>query len=212
MTDELEGRCGSCARFVRASEQVDSEGKVRRMGDCLLGVWPSPLSEHSTCAHYAKRGEFQATPPKKESRGSRQRAAQPTPRVRAPLVVPEELLDMDADEFRLVLRHVLRDELGLGEAHIGPRWEGGEVILKPGREGTAEKRIPIEGLFRKIVLIRDKLRVLEQKINAHPRLTDEEKVQMQQYVTQCYGSLTTFNVLFTSKDDAFVGQRGAKDD
>ncbi len=119
---------------------------------------------------------------------------------------------MDADEFRLVLRHVLRDELGLGDAHIGPRWEGGEMILKPGREGTAEKRIPIEGLFRKIVLIRDKLRVLEQKINAHPRLTDEEKVQMQQYVTQCYGSLTTFNVLFTSKDDAFIGQRGSKDD
>jgi len=118
---------------------------------------------------------------------------------------------MDADEFRLVLRHVLRDELGLGDAEIGPRWSGGEMVLKPGREGTAEKSIPIEQLFRKVVLIRDKLRVLEQKINSHPRLTDEEKVQMQQYITQCYGSLTTFNILFTSKEDGFIGQRG-KDD
>ncbi len=118
---------------------------------------------------------------------------------------------MDADEFRLVLRHVLREELGLGDAALGPRWQGGEMILKPGRDDTAEKRIPIESLFRKVVLVRDKLRVLEQKINSHAQLTDEEKVQMQQYVTQCYGSLTTFNVLFTSKEDGFVGQRG-KDD
>ena len=212
MSDDLEGRCGSCARFVRAREQTEADGTVRRVGDCLLEVWPSPLSERSTCSHYAKRGEFKPSPPKKTSRRGSSRRAQAAPAPSPqPLVIPEDLLNMDADEFRLVLRHVLRDELGLGEAAIGPRWAGGEMILKPGREGTAEKTIPIESLFRKVVLIRDKLRVLEQKINSHPRLTDEEKVQMQQYVTQCYGSLTTFNVLFTSKEDGFVGQRG-KDD
>lgn len=119
---------------------------------------------------------------------------------------------MDADEFRRVLRYVIRDELGLGEVQLGGRWSGGEVILKPGKEGTAEKRIPIESLFHKVVMIRDKLRVLEQKLNAHPNLSDEEKVQMQQYVTQCYGSLTTFNVLFAERDDGFSGQKGAKDD
>jgi hypothetical protein len=115
---------------------------------------------------------------------------------------------MDAEEFRNVLREVIRDELGLHTASLGSRWEGGEVILKPGKEGTADKRIPIESLFHKIVMVRDKLRVLEQKLNSHPTLTDADKVQLQQYVTQCYGSLTTFNVLFADRDDGFIGQRG----
>jgi hypothetical protein len=207
----LEGRCGSCARFVHATDRAGADGKVERVGDCLLGVWPSPLSERGTCTHYAKRGEFKPSTGKRPQATSPKKAGPPVRPPQQPLTIPEDLLNMDADEFRLVLRHVLRDELGLGNAHIGPRWEGGEVILKPGREGVAEKRIPIENLFRKVVLIRDKLRVLEQKINSHPHLTDEEKVQMQQYVTQCYGSLTTFNVLFTSKDDGFVGQRGGED-
>jgi len=119
---------------------------------------------------------------------------------------------MDADEFREVLRDVIREELGVTEVALGGRWEGGELVLRPGKEGTAEKRVPIEALFSKIVSIRDKLRVLEQKLNAHPRLSVEEKVQMQQYVTQCYGSLTTFNVLFANRADGFTGQKGDKDD
>ena len=82
------------------------------------------------------------------------------------------------------------------------------MILKPGKPGLQEKRIPVDSLFHKVVMIRDKLRVLEQKINAHPKLAPEEKVQLQQYVTGCYGSLTTFNVLFSNRDDQFVGQKG----
>jgi len=119
---------------------------------------------------------------------------------------------MDADEFRNVLRQVLQEELGVRPVELGSRWSGGEVVLKPGKEGTAEKSIPIEVLFHKIVMIRDRLRVLEQRINGHAQLSDEEKVQMQQYVTQCYGSLTTFNVLFADRRDGFVGQKGDKDD
>ncbi len=114
---------------------------------------------------------------------------------------------MDADEFRQVLRSVIREELGTSVVDLGRRWQGGEVVLKPGKEGTQEKRVPIDAFFHKIVMVRDKLRVLEQRINAHPKLDDEEKVQMQQYVTQCYGSLTTFNVLFDDKNDGFVGQK-----
>ena len=114
---------------------------------------------------------------------------------------------MDADEFKAVLRAVIQEELGTGTVDLGGRWQGGEVIIKPGKEGTQEKRVPLEAFFHKIVMVRDKLRVLEQKINAHPKLDDEEKVQMQQYVTQCYGSLTTFNVLFAAQDDGFVGQK-----
>jgi hypothetical protein len=118
---------------------------------------------------------------------------------------------MDQQEFRQVLREVLLDELGVRDVELGERWQGGEVVLIPGKQGTAEKRIPIDSLFRKVVLIREKLRVLEQKINNHDKLSDEDRVQLQQYLTQCYGSLTTFNALFRSKDDYFTGQ-AAKDE
>ena len=210
----LDGRCGSCARFVRVTETVDENGEVRRAGECLLGVWSPPIFETNTCSQYVRKGTFAAAPqkaarptrtsPRPSTYGGNARSPSPTP---LSLVLPEEILDMDADEFRRVLRDVLQDELGVRPVDLGGRWEGGEVVLKPGKEGTAEKTIPIEALFHKIVMIRDRLRVLEQRINGHPKLTDEEKVQMQQYVTQCYGSLTTFNVLFADRRDAFVGQK-----
>ncbi len=114
---------------------------------------------------------------------------------------------MDQDTFRQVLREVLLDELGVRDIDMGDRWRGGELVLVPGREGTQEKRMPLDVFFKKIVMVRDKLRVLEQKINGHKGLTDDEKVQLQQYITGCYGSLTTFNVLFRSKDDHFTGQK-----
>lgn len=114
---------------------------------------------------------------------------------------------MDEESFRRVLTEVIRGEFGVGEAAIAGKWEGGEMILKPGKEGLQEKHIPIDTLFHKVVMIRDKLRVLEQRINGHPKLGADEKVQMQQYVTACYGSLTTFNVLFAAREDQFVGQR-----
>jgi hypothetical protein len=112
---------------------------------------------------------------------------------------------MDIGDFRRVLREVLSEELGIGEAELGGRWEGGEIVIKPGKPGTAEKRIPLDAFFHKIVMVRDKLRVLEQKINSHPGLTDADKVQLQAYVTGCYGSLTTFNALFANRSDWFVG-------
>lgn len=114
---------------------------------------------------------------------------------------------MDAEEFRSVLREVLREELGLGEPQLALRWRGGELVLKPGKEGTAEKRVPLETFFHKLVMVRDKLRVLEQRINAHSGLSSQDKVQLQQYITQCYGSLTTFNILFADRADQFIGQK-----
>jgi hypothetical protein len=215
--ERLRGWCGTCARFVRVIETIDENGEVKRSGDCLLGVWPSPLYETNTCSQYVMRGTFKAEPSRtartttrtpRTPRMSGATSTRETPRERAPLVIPEELLDMDADEFRAVLREVIRDELGVAEVELGGRWIGGEVVLKPGKEGTAEKRVPIEAFFHKIVMIRDKLRVLEQKVNASKQLSDEDKLQMQQYITGCYGSLTTFNVLFADKSDQFAGQKG----
>jgi hypothetical protein len=211
---DLDKRCGSCARFVRVIEMIDENGEVKRKGECLLMVWPPPLYEHNTCSQYVKKGTFTGKPQPKE-RSARAPRQSPRPparpgeaRVPFEFELPEELLDMNADEFREVLREVIRDELGVADVELGGRWQGGEVVLKPGKEGTQEKRIPIEALFAKIVMIRDKLRVLEQKINGNGKLSAEEKVQLQQYVTGCYGSLTTFNVLFANKGDTFVGQKG----
>jgi hypothetical protein len=208
---DLANRCGTCARFVRVMEKIDENGEVKRHGECLLGVWPSPLYETSTCRQYVLKGTFTAKPlPVARTRSPRVVRLPQAPGERRSITIdlPEELLDMNADEFREVLREVIRDELGVADVELGGRWQGGEVILKPGKEGTQEKRIPIEALFAKIVMIRDKLRVLEQKINSNGKLTAEEKIQMQQYVTGCYGSLTTFNVLFANKGDLFVGQKG----
>ena len=90
---------------------------------------------------------------------------------------------------------------------LGNRWEGGTMILKPGDEGLKEKEIPIETFFHKIVMVRDRLRVMEQRINSSANLSDEEKVNLQQYITRIYGSLTTFNVLFRRKEDGFTGEK-----
>jgi hypothetical protein len=88
------------------------------------------------------------------------------------------------------------------------RWVGGEMILKSSQQSLEPKKIPLETFFHKIVMIRDRLRVMEQQINGHKVLSDSEKVQLQQYITRIYGSLTTFNVLFKSREDHFVGQKG----
>jgi hypothetical protein len=215
MSDPLDRRCGSCARFVRVVETIDVTGEVKRVGECLLGVWPSPLYATSTCSQWVQRGAVKSRPEPRPVSARRAPRASPAAgaspvaaRPATPLTLPEDLLDMDADEFRRVLSRVIREELGVGEIDLSGRWEGGEMILKPGKEGLQEKRIPLDSLFHKIVMIRDRLRVLEQKINQHPKLASDEKVQLQQYVTGCYGSLTTFNVLFANREDHFVGQKG----
>jgi hypothetical protein len=91
---------------------------------------------------------------------------------------------------------------------LGAKWTGGKMVMFPGEPGLKEKEVPMETFFHKIVMVRDRLRVLEQKLNAS-ELTDQEKVDMQQYITRVYGSLTTFNVLFKNKDDQFAGEKGS---
>jgi len=89
---------------------------------------------------------------------------------------------------------------------LGDKWDGGTMILKPGDDNMKSKEIPIDTFFHKIVMVRDRIRVMEQRINSS-KMTDEEKVNLQQYITRIYGSLTTFNVLFKYKDDHFKGAK-----
>lgn len=114
---------------------------------------------------------------------------------------------MTREEFAEAIREALREEAG--DVRLAPRWEGGTAVLKPGDPSTQPKEVPLDALFHKIVMIRDRLRVLEQKINGHEKLSGAEKVEMQQYVTRCYGSLTTFNLLFRDEKDRFTGEKGA---
>lgn len=94
---------------------------------------------------------------------------------------------------------------------LGDKWIGGTMLLQTADKTLKPKEIPIEDFFHKIVMLRDRLRVLEQSINSNKKLNEEEKVNIQQYITRCYGSLTTFNVLFKNKEHWFVGEKGAKE-
>lgn len=90
---------------------------------------------------------------------------------------------------------------------LGDKWKNGMMILKPEDTALKPKEIPVEMFFHKIVMVRDRIRVMEQRINAS-ELSDEEKINLQQYITRIYGSLTTFNILFKNKEDQFVGEKG----
>ena len=122
-------------------------------------------------------------------------------------MLEEEDIRKILQAFRAVLN---ADQSVSGE--IGDRWKGGQLVMKPSKAGTQEKTVPIDGFFRKIVGVRDKLRVLEQRINSHPKLDDTDRLQLQEYITKAYGSLTTFNVLFADPADRFVGTGGKDDD
>ena len=107
------------------------------------------------------------------------------------------------------LAKVLRAWSDISEpVELGDRWVDGVMILKPGETNMKEKEVPIDTFFHKIVMVRDRIRVMEQRINSS-KLSDEEKVNLQQYITRIYGSLTTFNVLFKYKEDHFVGDRSS---
>jgi hypothetical protein len=117
-------------------------------------------------------------------------------------------LTMPLKQFLSETLEVAVAELGLQKPDVvveklGLRWHGGKLVMHPSDPTLQTKEVLLEVFFHKIVGIRDKLRVLEQKINAHEKLTDGEKVEMQQYITRCYGSLTTFNILFKEKEDQF---------
>ncbi len=115
--------------------------------------------------------------------------------------------DSTVDDFELLLRRIIREEAGVTPAVPAEKWRGGTLVLRPGTTGLQEKSWPIETFFHKIVMLRNRLRTLEQQVNASD-LSDEVKVRLQSYVSGCYGSLTSFNVLFADDADQFKGTGG----
>jgi hypothetical protein len=107
----------------------------------------------------------------------------------------------------LLLRRVIREESGLTAVVPAEKWRGGTLVLRPGAPGLQEKSWPIETFFHKVVMLRNRLRTLEQQLNASA-LPEDVKVKLQAYVSGCYGSLTSFNVLFADEDDQFRGSGG----
>lgn len=119
--------------------------------------------------------------------------------------------DLDISQVEKILYYVLDKFGALQEiVPLGDKWKGGNMILQPANSSLKAKEIPIETFFHKVVMVRDRLRVLEQNINSHPKLTDEDKINMQQYITRIYGSLTSFNVLFKDKEHYFTGYSNEK--
>ena len=119
----------------------------------------------------------------------------------APRMSAEQIGDVD---FELLLRRIIREETGLTPVAPADKWRNGQLVLRPGTQGLQEKSWPIETFFHKVVMLRNRLRTLEQQINA-TEMPEDVKVKLQGYVTGCYGSLTSFNVLFAEEDDQFRG-------
>jgi len=150
--------------------------------------------------------------------GERELLARRPPRITQGAAEPDEAearsrpdaheeVDVDVETLERLLRRVMREETGLTPVAPAEKWRGGQLVLKPGRDGVQDKTWPIETFFHKIVMLRNRLRVLEQQINA-AGFPEDEKVKLQGYITACYGTLTSFNILFADEADRFRGAAG----
>ena len=200
--------CGACAVY-----RVIEGRRGLLLGTCRLrterGEFPctAPI-----CDAYTPRAGARPAPVvqiAKAPRPRREREERPV-RLQRPRIPdgPVGEVEMTREELKELIREAMDEERGGGIAPLAPKWEGGMALLKPSDPALQPKELPLDALFHKVVMIRDKLRVLEQKINANAKLTDAEKVDLQGYITGCYGSLTTFNVLFRDREDGFRGSGG----
>ena len=127
-------------------------------------------------------------------------------------IIPENVsaeIETSSDIEKSLLK-ILRQWADVSEiVPIGDKWIGGTMLLQTADKSLKPKEVPIDVFFHKIVMLRDRLRVMEQHINSHKKLTDEDKVSLQQYITRIYGTFTTFNVLFKNKEHWFVGEKGS---
>ena len=174
------GYCGSEHNF-RGGPRIDAGGPA--------------VPQHPTAS------AIQASTPARRATPSRDPFPTVTDRERSapPIMLPDA-----PDDLELLLRRVIREETGISAVTPAEKWRGGTLVLRPGTPGLQEKSWPIESFFHKVVMLRNRLRTLEQQVNAS-ELPDDVKVRLQSYISGCYGSLTSFNILFADEDDQFKG-------
>jgi hypothetical protein len=206
--DSIEDYCRACKLDrVHTIIVVDAEGRPLRVacGYCR--------SEHNY-----RGGPRMDAAPRAAERSSPSTGGAAAPSRRSPDTSPARAFPIVSDRERtmpmtasaneadleLLLRRVIREETGITPVVPADKWRGGSLVLRPGNPALQEKVVPIETFFHKIVMLRNRLRTLEQQVNAS-ELADDVKVRLQAYISGCYGSLTTFNVLFASEDDQFKG-------
>jgi hypothetical protein len=204
-------------RSYRAGESVEDVCRACKLDRVHTVVAADPLGrpirvqcDFCGSQHNFRGGAAAAAvsgPTSGTARGSAGRAAFPlaTERERREPPMAIDVKDGSVADLETLLRRVIREECGITPVAPAEKWRGGEMILRPGRPGVADKSWPLETLFQKIVAIRNRLRVLEQQVNAAEELSPEAKLKLQGYITGCYGSLTSFNVLFAEDEDRFKG-------
>jgi len=194
----IDDLCRACKAIrVHTVIAVDGEGRAARV------MCDFCRSEHN----YRGGGETGVRAPTAERAPVITPISAMPPAIARERTAPRMSSAADDDDLEARLRRVLRQELGLTHVVPADKWRGGEMVLRPGKPGLQEKKWPIDSFFHKIVMIRNKLRTLEQQVNAS-ELPDDAKVRLQSYISGCYGSLTSFNVLFADEEDQFKGSGG----
>ena len=197
--DSVEDVCRAC-KLDRMHTVVvtDQDGRPLRVSCGYCG------SEHNYRGGPAIDRVTSTNPPKPRSGDG----AAPFPLVSdRERTVPQMNAERLGDDVELLLRRIIREETGLTPVAPAEKWRNGQLVLRPGTAGLQEKVWPIETFFHKIVMLRNRLRTLEQQVNAM-EIPEDAKLRLQGYITGCYGSLTSFNVLFADEDDQFQGSGG----
>jgi hypothetical protein len=181
--------CGYCRsdHNYRGGPRIDPSGEPAepRVIAKPAGDTASRATSSETSARRAATDAFPIV-------GDRERSA-------GPVTLPDHTHDLET-----LLRRIIREEAGVTPVVPAAKWRGGHLVLRPGTPGLQEKSWPIETFFHKIVMLRNRLRTLEQQVNAS-ELSEDAKVRLQSYISGCYGSLTSFNVLFAEEADQFKG-------
>jgi hypothetical protein len=200
--DSIEDICRAC-KLDRMHTVVvsDQDGRPLRVWCGYCG------SEHNYRGGPAAEGRAASTSPKPHGDGGARPRAM-SDKDPFPLVSDRERtappMTLDSQDVELLLRRIIREETGLTPVVPADKWRNGQIVLRPGTPGLQEKSWPIETFFHKVVMLRNRLRTLEQQVNSM-EIPEDAKVKLQGYITGCYGSLTSFNVLFASDEDQFRG-------
>ena len=204
------------ARTYRAGDTVEDVCRACKT-DRLHTVVAADPSGHPlrvVCDYCRSEHNYRGGPKLASAGGPAPRTAPSSPPPAAPLplvgererTAPPVMASNDSPvDLERLLRRIIREEAGITPVTPAPKWRGGSLVLRPGAPGLQEKSWPIETFFHKVVMLRNRLRTLEQQVNASD-LPDDVKVKLQGYVSGCYGSLTSFNILFADEADQFKGQ------